>query len=402
MTSRQRILTILKHKEPDRVPVDLGGMDSTGITAVVYNQLKNYFGLKRENCKVYDPLQQTVIVEDNVLKRVKADVVALLLKPRNWKDKILSDGSLAQFPEKIKMKRLPDGSEVIFDKKGKVFAKKPASGYYFDPVNPPLEKCSTIQEVKSKLKVLENYDLPFYWDQSFEELKKEAGELYENSEYAIFGNFGVHLLAAGQLLRGFTNFMMDLIINPKLSDFILGTLCDFYIERLKKYIKAVGSYIQIINVNDDLGTQNALQISPELYRKRIKPYHKRLFHFIKENSSAYLFLHSDGSIYQIIPDLIEIGVDILNPVQYTAKDMDTRKLKREFGEELVFWGGGCDTQKILPLAAPEKVREEVKRRIEDLAPEGGFVFCQVHNIQPDVPLENITAMYEAVEDYGKY
>jgi len=402
MTSRQRILTTLKHKEPDQVPEDLGGMDSTGITAVAYNRLKSYFGLKREKCKVYDPLQQIAIVEDKVLKRVKADVISLLLRPGGWKDKILSDGSLAQFPEKIEMKSLPDGSEVIFNEKREAFAKKPASGYYFEPVNPPLERCSTIGEVRSKLKVLENYDLPFYWDQSFEELGKEARNLYENSEYAIFGNFGVHLFAAGQLLRGFTNFMMDLIINPKLSDFILGALCDFYIERFKKYIKEVGTYIQIINVNDDLGTQDALQISPEIYRKKIKPYHKRLFQFIKKNSSTYLFLHSDGSIYEIIPDLIEIGVDILNPVQYTAKGMGTRKLKREFGKELSFWGGGCDTQKILPLASPKEVREEVKRRIEDLAPGGGFVFCQVHNIQPDVPLENIIAMYEAVEDYGKY
>ena len=270
MTSRERVLTTLKHQEPDRVPVDLGGMDSTGIAAMTYNRLKKYLGLKEGSCKIYRPLEQIAIVEDDVLKMIKADIVALLLRPRNWKDKVLPDGSLAQFPERIRVKELPDGSEVMFDQERKIFAKRPVSGHYFEEVNPPLEKCSTTEEVKSKLKILENYDLPFYWDQSFEELKKEARELYENSEYAIFGNFGVHFLAAGQSLRGFANFMTDLVANPKLSDFILGTLCDFYVERFKKYIKAVGPYIQIINVNDDIGTQNALQISPELYRKRIR------------------------------------------------------------------------------------------------------------------------------------
>lgn len=401
MTSRERVLTTLKHQEPDRVPVDLGGMDSTGIAAVTYNRFRKYLGLRGGSCKICFPLDQVAIVEDDVLKVIKADIKGLFSKPKNWKDKALPDGSLAQFPERIRVEN-SSNAEVMFDQEGKIFAKRPFSGHYFESVDHPLEECSTIKEVESKIKVLENFDLPFYCDQSVEELKKEACELYENSEYTIFGNFGVHLFTAGQSLRGFANFMTDLVVNPKLSDFILGTLCDFYIKRFKKYIETVGSYVQIINLNDDLGTQNALQISPELYRKRIKTYHKRLFNFIKKNSSAYLFFHSDGSIHQIIPDLIEMGIDILNPVQYTAKNMDARKLKREFGKELTFWGGGCDTQKILPFANPKKVREETKRRIEELAPGGGFVFSQVHNIQPDVPLQNIIAMYEAVQDYGKY
>lgn len=160
-------------------------------------------------------------------------------------------------------------------------------------------------------------------------------------------------------------------------------------------------YIQVIQVGDDLGSQDGPQLSPELYRKVVKPRYKKLFQYIKEHSSAYLFLHT-CAVYEFIPDFIEMGVDALNPVQVSAKDMDTKRLKREFGKDITFWGGGCDTQKVLPFGRPEEVTQEVKRRIEDLAPGGGFIFTQVHNIQADVPSENIMAMYNAVKEYGKY
>jgi uroporphyrinogen decarboxylase len=159
----------------------------------------------------------------------------------------------------------------------------------------------------------------------------------------------------------------------------------------------VGKYIDVIQVNDDLGTQNSPQMSRELYREMLKPYHKKLWSYIKERSGKPILLHSCGSIYDLIPDLIEIGVDALNPVQVSARNMDTRKLKREFGRYITFWGGGCDTQKILPYGTPEDVRSEVRRRAEELGEDGGFVFCQVHNIQHDVPPENILAMYEELK-----
>jgi len=171
---------------------------------------------------------------------------------------------------------------------------------------------------------------------------------------------------------------------------------------MENYAKAVGPYVQIINVNDDLGTQTGPMLSPRLYRQRVKPYQQKLYEYVKSHFDGHLFLHSDGSVYSLIPDLIEIGADILNPVQFSAANMDARKLKVEFGKDLTFWGGGCDTQAVLPYGTPQQVRDEVRRHIEELAPGGGFVFNKVHNIQADVPPENVIAMYAAVAEFGGY
>jgi uroporphyrinogen decarboxylase len=157
-----------------------------------------------------------------------------------------------------------------------------------------------------------------------------------------------------------------------------------------------------VHVEDDLGMQDGPFMSPELYRKRVKPYHNKIYSFIKSHCDAYLVLHSDGAISPFIPDLIEMGIDALNPVQFTAKGMQTDRLKREFGQDICFWGGGCDTQKVLPFGTPDQVRDEVKRRIDDLAPGGGFVFAAVHNITPGVPAENIAVMFETAREYGVY
>lgn len=188
-----------------------------------------------------------------------------------------------------------------------------------------------------------------------------------------------------QDLRGWDVFMMDLAANPKFAGYLLDILVEENIKRLEKILPVVEGYVQIIQVGDDLGLQDGPQLSPELYKKIVKPRHKKLYQYIKKYSSAYLFLHTCGSVYEFIPDFIEMNVDILNPVQVSAKNMDTRRLKQEFGKYITFWGGGCDTQKILPFETPEKVTKEVKKRIEDLKPEGGFVFAQVHNIQVGVP-----------------
>ena len=182
---------------------------------------------------------------------------------------------------------------------------------------------------------------------------------------------------------------------------LMENLMEVYMERVSKYADAVGDYVQVIEVNDDLGSQSGPQLAPALYRKMIKPYHKKLWRYIKEKTGCYLLLHSCGSVYDFIPDLIEMGIDAINPVQVSARNMDTARLKKEFGSEISFWGGGCDTQRVLPFGTPDEVEEEVRRRIDDLAPGGGFVFTQVHNIQPDVSPENIMAMYSALDKYGK-
>jgi uroporphyrinogen decarboxylase len=196
--------------------------------------------------------------------------------------------------------------------------------------------------------------------------------------------------------------MMDLAGDPAFATALLAKLVEAHIRRLEQILPAVEGYVQVIQVGDDLGMQDGPQLSPRLYRQVVKPWHKKLYQYIKEHTSARLFLHACGSVYAFIPDFIEMGVDILNPVQVSARDMDTKRLKQAFGKDITFWGGGCDTQKVLPFGTPAEVREEVKRRIDDLAPGGGFVFNQVHNIQAGVPPENIMAMYEAVHDFGGY
>jgi uroporphyrinogen decarboxylase len=196
--------------------------------------------------------------------------------------------------------------------------------------------------------------------------------------------------------------MMDMALNPKLAQALAQKLADHYISEQPRYLDAVGGHIQIIEMGDDLGTQRGPQMAPDMYRKIIKPFQRQVYEYAKTHSHLYLFLHSCGSVYRLIPDLIEIGVDILNPVQISAAEMDPARLKRQFGRDLVFWGGGIDTQHVLPHATPEQVREHVRRALEIWAPGGGYVFCQVHNIQADVPSENVVAMFEAALEYGRY
>ncbi|MGB9642538.1 MAG: uroporphyrinogen decarboxylase family protein [Candidatus Ratteibacteria bacterium] len=277
-------------------------------------------------------------------------------------------------------------------------AKRPKNCWYFEVVDFPLANAQSIRDIESKKDIFENFDWPFFVDETIEEIGKKAQHLYQTTDYALMGNFAVHVFMGAQLLRGFEQFMLDLVLHPEIAECIFDNLVNAYTERFKKYKKYVCDYVQIVNVNDDLGTQQGLQISPILYRKLVKPYQKKLYQFIKE-SDVFLFLHSDGSIYDIIPDLIEIGVDIINPVQFTAEHMQLEKLKREFGKYITFWGGGCDTQHILPYAEPDEVKSHVQQCIKILSEGSGFVFCQIHNIQPDVPTENVMAMYEAVKEF---
>jgi len=397
MNSRERVLTALQHKEADRVPLDLGAMLSTGITGMAYNKLKSYLGLRDGRTRMYDLGQQLAEPGPDILRRIGADVLPLFVSdPKRWKPSTLPDGSPCEVPEGFNPETLPDGSQVLRDDQGHIVSQMPKDGYYYDSVYSPLAGVSTVEE-------LDQY--PSYWpidETTLADLHARAKDLYENTEYALMLNGGGGIYEPAQGLRGWDVFMMDLASDPAFAGALLDKLVDANIQRLEQILPAVEGYVQVIQVGDDLGMQDGPQLSPRLYRKVIKPRHQRLYRYIKEHSSAYLFLHTCGSVYPFIPDFIEMGVDILNPVQVSAKNMGSRKLKQEFGKDIVFWGGGCDTQQVLPFGTPAEVREEVKRRIGDLAPGGGFVFNQVHNIQVGVPPENIVAMYDAVREFGAY
>jgi uroporphyrinogen decarboxylase len=216
------------------------------------------------------------------------------------------------------------------------------------------------------------------------------------------GVLGSEVFDGSFFLRGFENFYLDLAGNPTVACYVMDKMVELQLQYWEMVLQELGDQILIVRLGDDLGEQAKTRISPRMYRKLIKPRHQKLFSSIKKMAKGelYIFLHSDGAIYKLIPDLIEIGVDILNPIQYTATDMDTKKLKQEFGKDLTFWGGAIDPQGTLPSGTPQEVKDEVKRHIDDLAPGGGFVFCQIHNYQDDVPPQNIMAVYEALEEYG--
>jgi uroporphyrinogen decarboxylase len=234
-------------------------------------------------------------------------------------------------------------------------------------------------------------------------LEEEAKYWYNSSEYALVGNFGGSIFEAASGLMGYERFFTDILINRKFIEKLLDKLVKANIEYAKRYLDLVANYIDVILVGgEDIGGQDRLEINPDLYRELIKPRQRELWQFIKRNSRAYLLVHSCGAIGDIIEDYIEIGVDAINPVQTSSVKMDPGMLKKKYGDRMTFWGGGCDTQRVLPFGSREEVGEEVKRKIRDFAPGGGFIFNQVHNIQPNISPENIVALFEGAYKYGKY
>jgi len=374
ITSRERIKKTLNHQEPDRVPIDLGSTSTSTITAVAYNRLKEYLGLKAKN-NIIDKVQQIVKPDEVVLTKLGIDTRSIWLKgPKNGGDTPLTEDSYK-------------------DEWGSV-RKKAGNNYYYDIVDYPLKKAS--------FKDLDQYDWPDPCEPDRTEgLKEEARVLFEETDYAIVANFTGSIFTHAQLLRGFEAFFMDIILNQKFVEKLMDKILEFHLTLADKFFDMTGKYLDVVKIADDFGTQEGPIISLKLYRKLVKPRQKELISAIKKKTKAKILLHSCGSVSQLIKDFIEIGVDVLNPVQVSAIEMNTVKLKKEFGSEISFWGG-IDTQSILPYGTVKDVEGEVRRRIGDLAPGGGYVLSPVHNIQPDVNPENVYAMYKAAMRYGTY
>jgi len=359
-------------------------------------------GLGVGTIRVADIYQQEVLVGEDVREAIGSDTLGIQYEPKEWRTDTLTYDFPVEFPAKFRPRIDDDGAQVVLDSAGNVLLKMPKNGYYFDPIYSPLAEATSIDDIDRHIEAIESYDRPSYLDKSYEELAQEAKELRDSTDYLLVGSFGGHIFQAAQALRGWQTFLVDLLANEKFAEALMDKLVEVNMRRFEHYANTIGKYVQVVHVEDDLGMQDRPLLSPELYRKRVKPYHKKLYGFIKSQCDAFLLLHTDGAVSEFISDFIEMGVDALNPVQVSAKGMDTRRLKREFGRDISFWGGGCDTQKVLPFGTPEEIREEVRRRIDDLAPGGGFVFTHVHNIQANVPPENIATMYETVSEYGSY
>lgn len=402
MISRERILLTLKHEEPDRVPIDLGGMRSSGIHAIAYNKLKRYLNCEDKSVKIFDLGQQLAVVDDEIRERVTSDVVELKrldggfgTRINSWKQiDLFLDGGEYYVPTDFNPKVLADGSFAI-EIEGKIVALMPKGGYYFDSRYAPLANASERKEIDIILSNrITGEELDF--------LEAQAREIKNNTNCAILGTFGGNFIEMGHTLFGYQEFMERLILNKSFIEYFLSKLEEKYLEEIERYLNRVGKYIDIIVLGDDYGTQEDLQISIEMFRQLFKPHLKALCDFIEERSDVYIFLHSCGAVSKLIPDLIDAGIQILNPVQTSAKGMSPELLKKKFGKDIVFWGGGCDTQRILPFGTLEEVENDVKKRIDIFAPEGGFVFAAIHNIQQEVSPEKCLRLFDTARDYGKY
>ncbi len=377
------------------MPLDIGGMRSTGMMAMAYADLKRHLGITEGDIYVFDPGQQLALVEEPILKRYGADVVPLDLGTlKGWQPWTLPDGTAAKLQGNFTLE--PDGEGGWYHlSDGRRVGRKPAASYYFDSIYHPLAEAETIADI-------DRYEFGEMADEDLDLLAAEARRLNRETDYAIMGGVGGAFLEAGEGLRGWDQFLVDIAINRELAERLMDRILEANLRNVRRYLDAVGEYIQLVQVGGDLGTQGGPQIRPEWYYEMIQPRQKEFWGEIHRLSDCKIFLHSCGGIYELIPGIIEAGCDVLNPVQTSARGMDPVRLKAEFGDQVTFWGGGCDTQAVLPFATPEEVYDHVTERIGIFKPGGGFVFCQIHNIQAHTPPQNIEAMYQAVRDHWTY
>ncbi|MCD6377843.1 MAG: hypothetical protein J7L99_03205 [Planctomycetes bacterium] len=368
------------------------------MTAYALHNLQDYLKI-HSYPKIFEPYQFVGYIESEIRERFKIDTVNLTLGPKRWVERETPWGFKVLLPEKWNEETAPDGATVVRGSDGTIIARRPPDSFYFDPVNPPLQNITDVSEIENYKDVIYSFDLPSFVDETDDDIRNRAQSLHEDRSCVVL-NLCCHILAAGQLLRGYENFMVDLLADEKMVRKLLDLLIEGYLRRVDWLGPLLKDKVDIVLLNDDLGTQNGPMLSLDTYRKMIKPYQKELFGYIKKVFEKSILFHSCGAVREFIPDLIEIGVDALNPVQLSANGMQLEGLKRDFGKDITFWGGGVDTQSVLNRETPDKVKDSVKRNVDILAAGGGFVFCQVHNIQPDVPPENVIAMYEALDEIG--
>jgi uroporphyrinogen decarboxylase len=406
MNSRERVLNSIEHKQPDRIPFDFGGTSVTGISAMAYNKLKRKLGVSSPT-KVYDVVQQLAMVDWQVINSLGTDVLdinRIFMEDMGWHTVTLGDGSSGEYPDWFKPERGTDGGFVARDHLGKTIARMPEGGMCFDQTCFPWEQGypDTFEGIGEAFQSINwiAHSHSKYIQIDGSELRARTQGLRDSSDKAITMSGGAKLLELGFFLRRMDNFLMDLLAERAKVSKLLDKLMDIHLTQLEKKLNALGDLVDVIRFGDDLGMTSGPFMDLEVFRALLKPRYKVLCDFVKQNSSMKIFFHSCGSIRQYIPDLIEAGFDIINPVQTNAHGMDPLELKKEFGREVTFWGGGVDTSSVLPTGTQEEVRIDVLNRCEVFSRDGGFVFAPIHNILPEVPPENIIAMYDAVKEFN--
>jgi len=407
MTSRERVLAALNHQESDRVPVDLSGHRSSGIAAMAYARLRDHLGLPRKSIRVYDPVQQLAIVDEDVLQRFQVDTIelgrAFALEDKYWTEWALPDGTPCLMPVWAKPER-HNGEWVLRSRVSRrVIARMPENVWYFEQAHYPFLEQDDLDHIEAAVPeamwtavasppgpIASGPDGP-------QALREGARRLRQQTDRAVIGLFGGNLLEFGQFLYRNDNFFMLLAGEPERAHRFLDKLLEMHLRNLDSFLAAAGDSIDVILFGDDLGMQSGPQVSPLMYREFFKPREQVMWKRVKQRTPHLrIMLHCCGGVREILPDLIDAGLDAINPVQITCRGMDAPGLKRDFGAQMTFWGGGCDTRDVLAKGTPAQVREHVRRQVDIWRPGGGFVFQQVHNIMADVPSANIVAMYAAI------
>ncbi len=372
MTHRERVITALSHKEPDRVPIDLASTRDSSIVVEGYEQLKEYFGIVEEN-RLTSRMMQVVDVNEQILKKLDIDTRAV------------NPGS----PDKQTEIEI---SENQYKDEWGVVRVNPPGTLYYDQVTFPLSGEITIRDIVT-------YPWPDPHDPGrIRGLKERVREIREEADCAAILNLPSAFVHISQYLRGFEDWFADIKANPKLLAALFDAVLEVNMATCEEILKTVGDEVDVIMGSDDLGFQDGLMVSVETYRELIKPRHQKYFQLFHDLSPAKVFFHTCGAVADILDDLIDIGVDVLHPVQVTAAGMDPLSLKKRYSGRLAFWGA-IDTQHLLPHGTVADVKAEVERMIETLGAGGGYILGAVHNIQPDVPLENILAMYTHAREY---
>jgi len=382
-TSFERVKAALEHKEADRIPFDLGGSMVSGININALTDLKRYLGMDSPSI-VKDTITQMAFTGEDMIDFLKVDVKNVA----------------PMVPEESKLKSLGyfGGSHIVEDEWGLQW-RMPPNGHYYDIYKSPLAHVETIADV-------EKYPWPNALNPvRYEKMKEDADRIvFKEKKAYVLGRMSSGMWEHAMWMTGYEKFLMDMYMNPGVCQAIMEKILEVKMQYWERALEAVGENVLVASCADDLGTQDSLMVDLGLYKELIWPYHKRLFEFIKKKakSKIYIFFHNDGAVMETFPLLIEAGVDIMNPFQVNCKGMDTAKFKKEFGKDLTIWGGSCDNQSVMPFGTPQQVRDETKRRMEDLAPDGGFIFAPIHVIQNGVPPENIMAWWETHQKYGNY
>ncbi len=420
MNSRERIIAAINHREPDQVPIDLGATGQTGISVSALKRLRDYLGLPDKKLEVFEIAQMLGVVDQDLRDRVGSDVIGLNHPEDSlgvWnlggkKKIVMPDGTEAYLAEGNEFDYLPDGGIHMYpqgDRTAPPSLYMPEGGYFFDIIDraPEFddENLTPREDFAEFFTVMSDETARYY--------ERESKRLYEETEYAIIGNLGgAGFGDSGAIpspfekypkgIRKFEDWCVAQIMYPEYIEEVFEMQTEVMLKNLEIYKQAVGDHIQIVWVSGtDFGTQNAEFMATDMFQELYKPYYKRVCDWVHQHTNWKTFFHSCGCVVNLLDDFVDMGMDILNPVQLSAARMDAHMLKEKYGDKLVFWGGGVDTQDMLPNGTPEEIEQQVMERLDILSKGGGYVFATVHNIVGNTKAENIAATFDAVQKYNR-